>query len=153
MSLHIGDPAPDFELPSQSGQAVSLSSFRGKKSVVLYFYPKDDTSGCTAESCAFRDQYDVFQEAGAEIIGVSADSLESHRKFAGKYQLPFHLLSDGDGKLRRLYGVKATLGILPGRVTFVIDKVGVVRHMFSSQLQPKKHIEEALKLLKREVSS
>lgn len=127
---------------------MSLRSFRGKKAVVVYFYPKDDTPGCTAESCAFRDQYEIFKETGAEVLGISADTVESHRQFSGKYKLPFYLLSDLDGTVRKLYGVKATLGILPGRVTFVVDKEGIVRHSFSSQLQPTKHIEEALKILK-----
>lgn len=147
MSVKVGDTAPDFTLVSQSGASVSLQDFRGKKSVVLYFYPKDDTPGCTAESCEFRDRYDVFTTAGAEVIGVSADSPESHQKFATKYQLPFTLLSDTGNQVRKLYGVPSTLGLLPGRVTYVIDKEGVVQHIFNSQFNFKGHIEESLKTL------
>lgn len=147
MSVNIGDTAPDFTLPSQSGEPVSLKDFMGKKSVVLYFYPKDDTPGCTAEACAFRDTYEVFKDAGAEVIGVSDDSPTSHQKFATKHKLPFTLVSDTGSKLRKLYGVPSTLGILPGRVTYVIDKGGIVRHIFNSQLNFKGHVEESLKTL------
>ena len=148
MSVQIGDTAPDFTLPSQSGEPVSLKDFIGKKSVVLYFYPKDDTPGCTAEACAFRDSYEVFKEAGAEVIGVSDDSSASHQKFASKYSLPFILVSDTGKQLRKLYGVPSTLGLLPGRVTYIIDKNGTVRHIFNSQFNFKGHIEEALKTLR-----
>jgi peroxiredoxin Q/BCP len=148
MSVQVGDTAPDFTLPSQSGEPVSLKDFIGKKSVVLYFYPKDDTPGCTAEACAFRDSYEVFKEAGAEVIGVSDDSSASHQKFASKYRLPFILVSDNSKQLRKLYGVPSTLGLLPGRVTYIIDKNGIVRHIFNSQFNFKGHIEEALKTLR-----
>ncbi|KOR33930.1 MULTISPECIES: peroxiredoxin [Planktothricoides] len=148
MAIKVGDKAPDFTLNSATGEKVSLKDFYGKKSVVLYFYPKDDTPGCTAESCAFRDSYEVFKEAGAEVIGVSGDSQQSHQQFARKYNLPFILLSDSDNKLRQLYGVPATLFILPGRVTYVIDKQGVVRHIFDSMMNFQGHVEEALKTLK-----
>lgn len=148
MSVQIGDTAPDFTLPSQSGEPVSLKDFIGKKSVVLYFYPKDDTPGCTAEACAFRDSYEVFKEAGAEVIGVSDDSSASHQKFASKYSLPFILVSDTGKQLRKLYGVPSTLGLLPGRVTYIIDKNGTVLHIFNSQFNFKGHIEEALKTLR-----
>lgn len=148
MPVSVGDTAPDFTLPSQSGESVSLKDFIGKKSVVLYFYPKDDTPGCTAEACAFRDSYEVFKDAGAEVIGISDDSPDSHQKFAAKHRLPFILLSDSGKQLRKLYGVPSTLGLLPGRVTYVIDKTGVVRHIFNSQLNFKGHIEESLKTLR-----
>ena len=148
MPVKVGDTAPDFTLPSQSGEPVSLKDFIGKKSVVLYFYPKDDTPGCTAEACAFRDSYEVFKDAGAEVIGISDDSPDSHQKFAAKHRLPFILLSDSGKQLRKLYGVPSTLGLLPGRVTYVIDKTGVVRHIFNSQLNFKGHIEESLKTLR-----
>ena len=147
--LHDGDRAPDFELSSGSGAKVKLSDFAGKKCVVLYFYPKDDTPGCTVEACGFRDAYDTFAEAGAEVLGVSADSVASHERFASKHRLPMTLLSDPDGSVRALYGVKSTLGLFPGRVTFVIDKDGVVRHSFSSLLRFSKHVEEALDVVKR----
>lgn len=148
-SVKIGDQAPDFSLPTSKGDKVSLSELHGQKSVVLYFYPKDDTPGCTAEACSFRDSYEVFQEAGAEVIGVSSDSSEAHDRFAKKNNLPFILVSDEGGALRKRYGVPSTLGLLPGRVTYIIDKQGVVRHIFSSQFAPQKHVDEALKILKQ----
>lgn len=147
MSIKIGDIAPNFSLPSQKGQVVSLKDFQGQKSVVLYFYPKDDTPGCTIEACAFRDSYQVFQDAGAEVIGISDDSADSHEKFATKHNLPFTLLSDQGGKVRELYGVKTLLWIIPSRITYVIDKQGVVRHVFDSMLNFKAHVEESLKIL------
>src|SRR5271166_6434982 len=134
-AVGVGDLAPDFTLPSSTGEMVSLSDFRGKSEVVLFFYPKDDTPGCTAEACSFRDSHEAFREAGAEVIGVSSDSSDSHRKFAGRYGLPFRLLSDPKGELRSRFGVPKTLGLLPGRVTYLIDRHGIVRHIFSSQLQ------------------
>ena len=146
--IKIGDRVPDFPLASQSGTTVKLSDFLGKKSVVLYFYPKDDTPGCTAESCAFRDSYEVFSEAGAEVIGISSDSVDSHVRFAAKYNLPFTLLSDQNNQVRKLFGVPATMFILPGRVTYVIDKEGIVRHIFDSMLDFKAHVDEALKTVK-----
>lgn len=148
MKINVGDKAPDFTLPSQMGDNVTLSEYFGKKNIVLYFYPKDESSGCTREACKFRDRYEVFTSLGAEVLGVSSDSLESHKSFATHHGLPFLLLSDEDGKVRELYGVPSTMGIIPGRVTYIIDKKGVVRHIFSSQFQPEKHIEEALKILK-----
>jgi peroxiredoxin Q/BCP len=148
VAVKVGDKAPDFTLPSQMGDNVTLSEYQGKKNVVLYFYPKDETRGCTREACEFRDRYDVFTGLGAEVLGVSSDTLESHKSFATHHGLPFLLLSDVDGKVRKLYGVPATMGIIPGRVTFIIDKEGVVRHVFSSQFKPEQHIEEALKVLK-----
>jgi thioredoxin-dependent peroxiredoxin len=146
-AVQPGQPAPDFELPDADGNRVKLSSYRGKKAVVLYFYPKDDTPGCTAEACSFRDSYQEFQDAGAEVIGVSSDSEASHGKFAKRHQLPFTLLSDAKGEVRKQYGVPATFGLLPGRVTFVIDRKGVVRHVFNSQLQATRHVAEALAAL------
>lgn len=145
MAVQVGDTAPDFTLTSQNGQPISLKDFLGQKCVVLYFYPKDDTPGCTKESCAFRDSYEDFKNAGAEVIGVSGDSSESHAQFANKYQLPFILLADTGNKLRKLYGVPSTLGLLPGRVTYIIDKQGIVQYIFNSQLNFKGHVEESLK--------
>ena len=147
MALQIGDIAPDFSLQDQKGRTVQLSDFKGQKWVILYFYPKDNTPGCTAESCSFRDAYQDFQDMGAEVIGVSSDSVESHQGFAEKHRLPFILLSDVGGKLRKSYGVPSTLGLFPGRVTYVIDKEGVVRHLFSSQLNATQHVKEALKIV------
>lgn len=146
MAVKVGDQAPDFTLTSGAGTPVSLKDLLGKP-VVLYFYPKDDTPGCTAEACGFRDQYAVFQDLGAEVLGVSSDTVNTHQKFAASHGLPFPLLSDGGDKLRKLYGVPATLGILPGRVTYIIDKQGIVRHIFNSQLNFKGHIEAALKVV------
>jgi peroxiredoxin Q/BCP len=148
MGVKVGDRAPDFTLPSQMGDNVTLSEFFGKKNVVLYFYPKDESRGCTKEACSFRDSYDVFTSLGAEVLGVSSQSIESHKSFATHYGLPFILLSDVDHKVRQLYGVPSTLGIMQGRVTYIIDKKGIVRHIFSSQVHPELHVEEALKVLK-----
>ena len=145
--VKVGDAAPDFTLPNQSGQMVSLKDFFGKKSVVLFFYPKDFSRGCTNEVCAFRDSYEVFKNAGAEVIGVSSQSTSSHERFVMTFKLPFILLSDEDDKVRKLYGVPSTLALIPGRVTYVIDKEGMVEHIFNSQFNPEKHIEEALKAL------
>jgi peroxiredoxin Q/BCP len=149
VAVKVGDKAPNFTLPSQMGDEVTLSEYIGKKNIVLYFYPKDETRGCTREACEFRDRYDVFTNLGAEVIGVSAQSVESHRSFATHHGLPFLLLSDEKNEVRKLYGVSATMGIIPGRVTFIIDKKGIVRHTFSSQFQPEKHIKEALKVLEK----
>jgi len=125
---------------------VSLEDFLGKP-VVLFFYPKDNTLGCTKEVCAFRDSFEELGKLDAEVIGVSSDSVESHRGFAEKHKLPFTLLSDEGGKVRRLYGVPSTFGLFPGRVTYVIDEEGVVKNVFSSQLEVEKHVAEALKTL------
>lgn len=145
--LKVGDRAPDFAIPTHGNETVHLSDFQGKKNVVLYFYPKDFTTGCTAEAKAFRDSYGDFQDAQTEVIGVSSDSIETHQRFSQACSLPFNLVSDAGKQLRELYGVSSTLGI-PGRVTFVIDREGIVRHVFSSQLRPTKHIREALDALK-----
>ncbi len=148
MAIGVGDKAPDFQLSDQAGRKVSLADFRGQKAVVLYFYPKDETPGCTKEACSFRDSYEDFTKAGAEVIGVSGDSVDKHKSFAEHHRLPFTLLADDGNKLRKAYGVPATLWILPGRVTYVIDKQGVVRHVFDSQLQATKHIDEALAVVR-----
>jgi peroxiredoxin Q/BCP len=146
--VKVGDRAPDFTLPTQkTGEYFHLYDMIGKSAIVLYFYPKDDTPGCTAEACSFRDSYEAFQEAGAEVIGISSDSEKSHQRFANKYNLPFILLSDLGGVVRKFYGVPATFGLLPGRVTYVIDKEGIVRHIFSSQFAPEQHIVEAIRAL------
>jgi thioredoxin-dependent peroxiredoxin len=147
--IQVGDVAPEFDLPDASGKRIRLADFKGRQAVVLYFYPKDDTPGCTKEACSFRDQYEAFKDAGAEVVGVSSDSEASHGKFAQKHRLPFVLVADKGGQLRKRYGVPATLGLLPGRVTYVIDRGGVVRHVFNSQLQATKHVDEALAVLKR----
>jgi len=147
-SVGVGSNAPDFTLLSQSGEMVSLRDFLGQKPVVLFFYPKDDTPGCTRQACAFRDEYEDFGNFDAEVIGISSDSVESHRNFAERHKLPFTLLSDEGAKVRKLYGVPNTLGLFPGRVTYVIDEQGVVRHIFSSQLGVERHVEEAIEALR-----
>lgn len=147
MAIKVGNSVPEVSLQNQGGETVSLKSFLGEKIVVLYFYPKDDTPGCTKEACSFRDSYTVFQEAGAEVIGVSNDTPSSHQQFANKYQLPFLLLSDAANQARKAFGVPSTLGLLPGRVTYVIDTDGVVRHIFNSQLNFQGHIDESLKIV------
>ena len=148
-NIDVGAKAPSFNLPAQDGSTVSLDSLLEKGPVVVFFYPKDETPGCTAEACAFRDSYDVFQEAGASVIGISSDSAASHRKFADKHGFPFMLLSDKDGDVRARFGVPKTLGILAGRSTYVIDKGGIVRHVFHSQLFATKHVGEALDAIKQ----
>jgi thioredoxin-dependent peroxiredoxin len=144
-SVKAGDPAPDFSLDSADGQTVRLGDYRGKSEVVLFFYPKDDSPACTAEACSFRDSHEAFLEAGAVVIGVSSDPPGEHRAFAGKHRLPFPLLTDLDGSLRARFGVPKTLGLIPGRVTYLIDRDGVVRHVYSSQLRPASHVREALR--------
>ena len=147
--VKVGDMAPDFELKDKDGNLVKLSSFRGEKSVVVYFYPKDETPGCTAQACSFRDSYEDFKEVGAEVIGISSDGSSSHTGFAENHRLPFILLSDPIGKARKAYGAYDLFGMIPGRVTYVIDKQGKVIHSFDSQLSPTKHINESLEALKK----
>jgi thioredoxin-dependent peroxiredoxin len=148
--LKVGEKAPDFSLMDQNGNMRSLKDFAGKKSVVLYFYPKDDMGVCMQEACLFRDDYQAFVAAGAEVIGVSDDSVESHKHFVTHRKLPFVLLSDKHGKVRKLYGVPLALGgLLPGRVTFVIDPDGMVRLSFNSFMHADQHVSEALTVLKQ----
>lgn len=154
MTLAIGDRAPDFTLPSSGGKSVKLSELTAsQKAVVVFFYPKDDTPGCTVEACTFRDSYEAFTDAGAAVVGISSDSVASHDRFASKHKLPMTLLSDEDGKVRKLFGVKSTLGLMPGRATFVLDGKGVVRHVFVSQLRAGKHVEESLAVVKKLASA
>jgi thioredoxin-dependent peroxiredoxin len=144
--VQVGDLAPDFTLSNQAGAEVSLTECLAKTNVVLYFYPKDNTAVCTDEACAFRDGYEIFKNASAEVIGISSDSVESHRQFASENQLPFHLLSDADSVIRKRYGVPTAFG-LPGRVTYIIDRQGIVRHIFFSQFTSQRHVDEALATL------
>jgi len=130
------------------GDDLTLSEFLGKKNIVLYFYPKDETLGCTREACTFRDSYEELTNLGAEVLGVSGQSVASHKSFATHYGLPFILLSDVGNKVRELYGVPSSMGLIPGRVTYIIDKKGVVRHIFNSQTQTERHVEEAKNTLK-----
>jgi thioredoxin-dependent peroxiredoxin len=147
--IQVGDKAPDFTLPAQTGEQVRLSDRLGQRVVVLYFYPKDETPGCTKEACAFRDRYEVFTEAGAEVIGVSNDSVDKHVAFTEHHKLPFSLLSDENGQLRKTYGVPSTLGLLPGRTTYVIDRTGTVRHIFNSQTNIGRHVNDAIDVVKK----
>jgi thioredoxin-dependent peroxiredoxin len=147
--IQVGDKAPDFSLPSQSGAEVRLRDRLGQRVIVLYFYPKDNTAGCTKEACAFRDSYEVFTDAGADVIGISSDSVDKHATFAGRHSLPFTLLSDQGGKVRKSYGVPSVLGLLPGRVTYVIDQAGTVRSIINSMTQIDQHINEALDTVKK----
>ena len=147
--IQVGGKAPDFTLPSQSGEPVRLQDRLGQGVVVLYFYPKDNTRGCTAEACAFRDSHEVFADAGAEVIGISSDSVDQHAAFAGQHNLPFTLLSDQGGQVRKSYGVPSVLGLLPGRVTYVIDRQGTVRHVFSSMTNIGQHVNDALEVVRQ----
>lgn len=143
----VGDKAPLFEAITDSGEKLSLADLIGKHNIVLYFYPKDDTPGCTREACAFRDNWDLLKDYDVVVIGISSDSVESHQKFKKKYNLPFILVSDPDGKIREMYDAKGF--ILPDRVTFVIDKNGIIRHVYKSQLKPENHVKEAMKALEK----
>ncbi|NVB42666.1 peroxiredoxin [Pseudenhygromyxa sp. WMMC2535] len=151
MTLSIGAPAPDFSTKTHDRESIELSALSAEgRVVVLYFYPKDETPGCTAEACSFRDAYEDFSEAGAVVIGVSGDSASSHEAFAANHRLPFKLISDSDGELRKRYDVpKSMFGLLPGRVTYVIDKQGKIAHVFNSQIQAKRHVAEALSVVER----
>ncbi|GAA6764400.1 peroxiredoxin [Flavobacterium johnsoniae] len=148
MSLKIGDIVPNFTAKDSHGEVFESKDVLGRKPLVIYFYPKDNTPGCTTEACSFRDQYEDFKDLGAEVIGISADSVKSHQKFANKHKLPFILLSDEDKRLRHLFGVKNNLfGLIPGRVTFIIDRNGVVIYIFDS-MNAAKHIPKALEIIK-----
>ena len=145
--LGVGEKAPAVVAAAHDGQRVALADYVGKKVVVLYFYPADNTAVCTAEACAFRDSYEDFTKAGAVVIGVSGDSDDSHRDFAAKQRLPFLLVSDKNGSIRKAFGVSNTLGLVPKRVTFVIDKQGVIRHVFSALFTADKHVQEARRMV------
>jgi len=151
MELKVGMKAPDFTLPDSQGKEIALSNLKGKK-VVLYFYPKDNTSGCTAEAVSFKENYNKLKKANAEVIGISKDSMASHLNFIQKYDLPFILLSDNEGKVCSLYGVwkekkmygRNYMGI--ERTTFLIDEQGYIQKIFP-KVKVKGHIEEIMKFL------
>jgi peroxiredoxin Q/BCP len=145
--LEVGDQAPEFSAMTQDGKTIGLSDYVGKRGLVIFFYPKDGTPVCTKEACAFRDSYEQFADAGAEVIGVSGDTNESHREFAQEHKLSFPLISDTDGTLRKAFGVPKTLGLFPGRVTYVIDKEGIVRLIFSAQFASHEHVQQALQAI------
>jgi thioredoxin-dependent peroxiredoxin len=149
MALQIGDKIPNFTAKDTHGNDFDSQKVVGKKPLVIYFYPKDNTPGCTAQACSFRDQYEDFTDLGAEVIGISSDSEKSHEKFATRYKLPFILLSDPDKKIRKLFGVPSgMLGLLPGRVTYVVDKNGIIQLIFDSMMATK-HIPKALEAIKK----
>lgn len=148
----IGEPAPDFELPDQEGNPTRLNDFRGRP-VVLFFYPRDATPGCTAEVCSFRDVHQAFADLGAEVLGISGDPADSHRRFADRHRLPYRLLCDLGNQVRARYRIGKTLGLIPGRETFVIDRAGILRLAFSSQFQVARHAEEALRAVRRIVET
>lgn len=149
MAIKKGDRIPSFHLKNQHGADVYSSSLIGDKNLVIYFYPKDDTPGCTKESCSFRDAYEDFLDLDAEVIGISSDDEASHKKFAEKHNLPFNLLSDTKKTVRKAFGVPGNLfGLVPGRVTYIINKDGIVQSVFNSQSNPAGHIKEAIAVLK-----
>ena len=145
----VGERAPEFTLPGPGGRAVSLAELLRGGTVVLYFYPKDQTPGCTMEACAFRDDIDAFSAAGAQVVGISRDDEASHARFAAKHKLQFLLLSDTTGETHTRYGVTKKLGFIPDRMTFVIDRGGIVRHVFSSMLRMRAHVDESLAIVRQ----
>ncbi len=147
--IEEGDRVPSLELSTYDGNRVSLAEFHGRHVVVIFFYPKDGTPGCTKEACSFRDAYERFTDAGAVVIGISGDSADSHREFAAQHRLPFHLVSDPKGEIRKAFGVPRTMGLLPGRVTYVIDRQGIVRLVFNSQLDAEGHVSRALDVVEQ----
>ncbi|MEM3651848.1 MAG: thioredoxin-dependent thiol peroxidase [Nitrososphaerales archaeon] len=147
MALKVGDEAPDFKLTDQDGKEVNLKSLKGSP-IILYFYPKDDTPGCTKEACGFRDAFPEIRSKGAVVLGVSLDDVYSHKKFAEKYNLPFQLLSDKDKQVSRSYGVLGVGGRRARRVTFIIDKEGRIRHIFK-KVNVEQHPKEVLEILSK----
>jgi len=148
--LKVGDKIPSFSLKDQYGKMFNIDDFVGQTAMVIYFYPKDDTPGCTKEACSFRDSYEEFTEKQIKVIGISGDDVESHLNFAKKYNLPFTLLADSNNEVRNLFGVKSNfMGLIPGRVTYVVDKKGDIIFMYESQLKAENHINEAIKAIDR----
>lgn len=145
--IKIDELAPEFSLPQSDGELFTLSKYRGKN-VVLFFYPKNFTPGCTKEACGFRNEYSEFKKFNAEVVGISSDSGSSHSRFSAKFALPFPLLSDSDGLVAKLYGVKKTFGIFAGRASFVIDAAGVLKFQLSSQVDAERHVTDTLAALK-----
>lgn len=150
MPIELGDVIPHFTAIDTNEEKFDTLEYIGKKPLVIYFYPKNNTPGCTAQACGFRDQYQDFTDLGAEVIGISSDSVDSHNAFAKQYKLPFILLSDTDKKIRKLFGVPSgLLGVLPGRVTYIVDKQGKVVLVFDDSINATKHIAEALEAIKK----
>lgn len=147
--IEIGSSIPYFELYDQHGKLFKIDSVLQKKNLVIYFYPKDDTPGCTKEACSFRDQFADFEDEDAVIIGISGQSVKSHAAFAQKYNLNYTLLADVGNKVRKLFKVPSNLmGLIPGRVTYVVNKDGKVVYMFNSQSNAEQHVQESLTVLK-----
>ena len=147
--IKVGDSVPSFKILNQEGVLIDIKQFLGEP-LVIYFYPKDDTPGCTKEACAFRDEYHRFADAKVAVFGISEDSVASHKKFKIKYNLPFDLLYDENNKIRKDFGVPRDLfGLIPGRVTYIVDNQGFIRHIFNSQINMKKHVEESIRILKK----
>ncbi|MFT6937698.1 MAG: peroxiredoxin Q/BCP [Saprospiraceae bacterium] len=144
----VGDKIPDFQLKNEQNEMINIADYK-EQPMVIYFYPKDDTPGCTKEACSFRDSFQDFTDAGVSVFGISADSPKSHEAFKAKYRLPYTLLSDADNKVRKAFKVPTDLfGLMPGRVTYVIDKTGTIRHIFKSQFKVEEHVTEALDVIR-----
>lgn len=147
--IQIGDNCPLFKLKNQFGEEFDLANLLGNKTLVIYFYPKDDTPGCTKEACSFRDRFEEFKDLGCEVIGISSDSEQKHKEFAEKHKLPFILLADTKQEVRKSFGVPGSLfGLIPGRVTYIVGKDKKVKGIFNSLLNPIGHIDHALELVK-----
>ncbi len=145
--IQTGDMIPDFSLKDQDGNMFDISTYRGKKKLVIFFYPQDGSLNCTNEACYFRDLADVFNEADAVLMGISGQSVESHKNFAETNRLTYTLLSDNHGVVRKLFGVPGRIfGLIPGRVTYVTDRSGKVVFIFDSQTETQRHADEALKI-------
>lgn len=148
MSIKIGDRCPNFEGINQHGKKISASDYLMKKNLVVFFYPKDNTSGCIAEVCSFRDTYEDFLALNTEVIGLSSDSVNSHQHFASKHHLNFNIIADKGGVIRKTFGVKGKFfGLIPGRVTYIIDKNGIVQNIFENLFEAELHIKNAMEII------
>ncbi len=148
MSISIGDSCPHFSLQNQDGQTINIQDYFGNKNVVIYFYPKDNTAGCTKEACSFRDAMQDLNNLDCEVVGISADNVASHKAFANQFRLTFNLLSDVGNSVRKSFKVPANLfGLIPGRVTYIVNKEGKVIHIINSQMNPDKHIKETIEII------
>lgn len=147
--LNVGDKIPSFTLPDQHGNSFHVDDLLGSRNLVIFFYPKDESPGCTKQACSFRDHYEEFQSLDTEVVGISGQDEQSHASFSDKYQLNFRILSDTGNQVRKLFGVPADfLGAIPGRVTYVVDKAGIIRYVYRSQLNIQSHIKSALEVLR-----
>lgn len=143
--IQIGEKFPEFSLPDQGGEERNIYDLMGTKGIVIFFYPKDESPGCTRQACMFRDSFEEFTRIGIGLVGISSDSVKSHKDFAENHKLPFTILSDKGGKIRKNIKIPANLlGLLPGRVTILLDNRGVIRHIINSQIKIETHIEESI---------